>query len=168
MEIEFLELKQGERSVAEYEAKFIELARFVPDYAHSEAQKARRFQHGLKPEIWSGVVILQLKTYTSVVQEFMSVSNVVKSMMECANQTLNVSGVDREDAMRQSVKRKIQESPLIIVARTMIDCQRKQIVMFMEANIRMSTQGKNIKPKNSIWKKIKKIMPQKNYEEVWS
>ncbi|KAL8093443.1 hypothetical protein AgCh_035356 [Apium graveolens] len=26
----------------------------------------------------------------------------------------------------------------------------------------------NIKPKNSIWKKIKKIMPQKNYEEAWS
>ncbi|KAL8146161.1 hypothetical protein AgCh_004048 [Apium graveolens] len=26
----------------------------------------------------------------------------------------------------------------------------------------------SIKPKNSIWKKIKKIMPQKNYEEGWS
>ncbi|KAL8104798.1 hypothetical protein AgCh_028826 [Apium graveolens] len=26
----------------------------------------------------------------------------------------------------------------------------------------------NIKPKNCIWKKIKKIMPQKNYEEAWS
>ncbi|KAL8120153.1 hypothetical protein AgCh_017332 [Apium graveolens] len=26
----------------------------------------------------------------------------------------------------------------------------------------------SVKPKNSIWKKIKKIMPQKNYEEAWS
>ncbi|KAL8112988.1 hypothetical protein AgCh_020343 [Apium graveolens] len=26
----------------------------------------------------------------------------------------------------------------------------------------------SIKPKNSIWKKIKKIMPQKNYEKAWS
>ncbi|KAL8115936.1 hypothetical protein AgCh_022434 [Apium graveolens] len=68
MEIEFLELKQGGRSVAEYEAKFTELARFVPDYVCSKAQKARRFQQGLKPEIRSGVVALQLMTYPSVVQ----------------------------------------------------------------------------------------------------
>ena len=26
----------------------------------------------------------------------------------------------------------------------------------------------SVKPKNSIWKKIKKIMPQKNCEEAWS
>ncbi|KAL8147241.1 hypothetical protein AgCh_004822 [Apium graveolens] len=26
----------------------------------------------------------------------------------------------------------------------------------------------SVKPKNSMWKKIKKIMPQKNYEEAWS
>ncbi|KAL8121318.1 hypothetical protein AgCh_018159 [Apium graveolens] len=68
MEIEFLEPKQGDGGVAEYEAKFTELARFVPDYVCSEAQKARRFQQGLKPEIRSGVVALQLKTYPSVVQ----------------------------------------------------------------------------------------------------
>ncbi|XP_074377726.1 uncharacterized protein LOC141719252 [Apium graveolens] len=68
MEIEFLELKQGDRSVAEYKAKFIESARFVPDYVCSKAQKVRRFQQGLKPEIYSGVVAIQLKMYPSVVQ----------------------------------------------------------------------------------------------------
>ncbi|XP_074323535.1 uncharacterized protein LOC141660449 [Apium graveolens] len=71
IEIEFLELKQGDRSVDEYDANFIELARFAQDYVNSEAQKAKRFQLGLKPEIQSGVVILQLKTYTSVVQASM-------------------------------------------------------------------------------------------------
>ena len=34
----------------------------------SEAQRAKRFQQGLKPKIRSGVVALQLKIYTSVVQ----------------------------------------------------------------------------------------------------
>ncbi|XP_074336696.1 uncharacterized protein LOC141673867 [Apium graveolens] len=68
MGIEFLELKQADRCVAEYEVKFTEFARFVPDYVHSEAQKARRFQHGLKSEIRSRVVALQLKTYPSIVQ----------------------------------------------------------------------------------------------------
>ncbi|KAL8105068.1 hypothetical protein AgCh_029017 [Apium graveolens] len=33
MEVEFLELKQGDRSVTEYEAKFTELARIAPEYA---------------------------------------------------------------------------------------------------------------------------------------
>ena len=68
MEMEFLELKQGNRSVTEYEAKFMELARIAPEYISSEAQRAKWFQQGLKPEIRSGVVALQLKTYTSVVQ----------------------------------------------------------------------------------------------------
>ncbi|KAL8110718.1 hypothetical protein AgCh_026455 [Apium graveolens] len=68
LEVEFLELKQDEKSVAEYEAKFMELARLVPVYVSTEAQKAKRFQQGLKPKIRSGVVALQLKTYPSVVQ----------------------------------------------------------------------------------------------------
>ncbi|XP_074322993.1 uncharacterized protein LOC141659949 [Apium graveolens] len=68
LEVEFLELKQDEKSVAEYEAKFTELARLVPVYVNTEAQKVKRFQQGLKPEIRSGVVALQLKIYPSVVQ----------------------------------------------------------------------------------------------------
>ncbi|XP_074336789.1 uncharacterized protein LOC141673963 [Apium graveolens] len=61
-------LIQGERSVDEYEAKFTELAQLAPGYVNTEIQKARRFQQGLKPEVRSAVVALQLKTYTSVVQ----------------------------------------------------------------------------------------------------
>ncbi|XP_074356570.1 uncharacterized protein LOC141696310 [Apium graveolens] len=68
LEVEFLEVEQGEKSVAEYEAKFTELARLAPGYVNTEIQKARRFQQGLNPEVRSGVVTLQLKTYTSVVQ----------------------------------------------------------------------------------------------------
>ncbi|XP_074351328.1 uncharacterized protein LOC141690422 [Apium graveolens] len=68
MEIEFLELKQGDKSVAENEAKFTELARFVPEYVRSESQKARMFQQGLKPEIRRGVLALQLKPYPFIVQ----------------------------------------------------------------------------------------------------
>ena len=68
MEVEFLELKQGDRSVTEYDIKFTELARLVPEYVSTEGQRAKRFQQGLKPEIRSGVVALQLTTYTSVVQ----------------------------------------------------------------------------------------------------
>ncbi|XP_074356300.1 uncharacterized protein LOC141696001 [Apium graveolens] len=68
LEVEFLELKQDEKCVVEYLAKFTELARLVPVYVTTEAQKAKRFQQGLKLEIRSGIVALQLKSYTSVVQ----------------------------------------------------------------------------------------------------
>ncbi|XP_074377542.1 uncharacterized protein LOC141719057 [Apium graveolens] len=68
LEVEFLELRQGERSVTEYEAKFKKLSRLVPKYVSTETQKARRSQQGLNPEIRNGVVALQLKTYPSVVQ----------------------------------------------------------------------------------------------------
>lgn len=68
MEIQFLELKQGEKCVVEYEAKFMALSILVPDYVSLEAQKAKKFQQGLKPKIRNGVVALKLKTYTSIVQ----------------------------------------------------------------------------------------------------
>ncbi|KAL8109027.1 hypothetical protein AgCh_025210 [Apium graveolens] len=58
----------GERSVSEFEAKFTELARLVPEYVSVEIQKVRRFQHWLKPEIRRGVVALQPKIYSSMVQ----------------------------------------------------------------------------------------------------
>ncbi|XP_074352925.1 uncharacterized protein LOC141692085 [Apium graveolens] len=65
LEVEYLELKQGEKSLSEYEAKFTELARLAPGYVSTEIQKVKRFQQGLKPEIRSGVVALQLKIYPS-------------------------------------------------------------------------------------------------------
>ena len=43
MELKFLELKQNNLSVAEYEAKFTELSRFVPEFVNTEEKRARRF-----------------------------------------------------------------------------------------------------------------------------
>ncbi|XP_074346582.1 uncharacterized protein LOC141685376 [Apium graveolens] len=49
MEIKFLELKQGNLSVTDYEAKFTELARFVPEQVDTDEKWAKGFQQGLKP-----------------------------------------------------------------------------------------------------------------------
>ena len=43
-EMKFLDLRQEDMSVAEYEVKFSKLSRFVPEYVNSEANKAKRFQ----------------------------------------------------------------------------------------------------------------------------
>ncbi|XP_020209432.1 uncharacterized protein LOC109794395, partial [Cajanus cajan] len=51
--VEFLELKQGEKSVAEYITKFEDLVRFCPMYdgVGNEEDKCVKFVSGLRPEI---------------------------------------------------------------------------------------------------------------------
>ncbi|KAL8108946.1 hypothetical protein AgCh_025152 [Apium graveolens] len=106
VEVEFLELKQGEKSVAEYEAKFTELARLAPGYVNTEIQKARRFQQGLKPEVRSGVVALQLKTYTSVVQGALVIESDQKlASKEGSDKKRKFdSGIDKADREESSQK----------------------------------------------------------------
>ena len=58
-------------TVTEYEVKFSELARIVPEYVNIKAKKAKRFQQGLKLWIRSQVALLEIKTYAAVVQKAM-------------------------------------------------------------------------------------------------
>ncbi|WOG92166.1 hypothetical protein DCAR_0311426 [Daucus carota subsp. sativus] len=69
MELKFLELKQGNMSVAEYEAKFTELSRFVPYQVDTDEKKARRFQQGLKPWIQNRVAVLEITSYATLVHK---------------------------------------------------------------------------------------------------
>ncbi|KAK1375434.1 CCHC-type domain-containing protein [Heracleum sosnowskyi] len=71
MELKFLELKQGNMTVPQYETKFTELSRFVPTYVDTEKKKAKRFQQGLRSWIRSKLAILELDTYAAVVQKAM-------------------------------------------------------------------------------------------------
>ena len=53
---EFLELKQGNMTVLEYVAKFIELARFGDDYVAIDMAKVRKFEDDLKLSIQGKIV----------------------------------------------------------------------------------------------------------------
>ena len=53
---EFLELKQGNMTVLEYVAKFIELSRFGDDYVAIDMAKVRKFEDGLKLSIQGKIV----------------------------------------------------------------------------------------------------------------
>ncbi|KAL8095247.1 hypothetical protein AgCh_036633 [Apium graveolens] len=46
LEMKFLDLRQEDMSVAEYEVKFSELSRFIPEYVNTEAKKAKRGKFG--------------------------------------------------------------------------------------------------------------------------
>ena len=68
-ELKFLELKQNNLSVMEYEVKFTELSRSVPELVSTEEKKARRFQQGLRQWIQNRIAVLELTDYATVVQK---------------------------------------------------------------------------------------------------
>ncbi|KAI8555642.1 hypothetical protein RHMOL_Rhmol05G0189100 [Rhododendron molle] len=69
MEHEFSSLRQGNMSVAEYDAKFIKLSRFAPDLIRTEDAKCRRFQFVLDPDIRAGVATHEAKRYSDLVHK---------------------------------------------------------------------------------------------------
>ncbi|XP_028110095.1 uncharacterized protein LOC114308662 [Camellia sinensis] len=63
---EFEQLKQGTLSVAEYESKFTELARYAPHMVDTNYKKARKFEGGLHVEVLDRVNVLKLEKYIDV------------------------------------------------------------------------------------------------------
>ena len=63
---EFQELKQGNMSIAKYEAKFTELAHFAPYLIDTDYKKARKFEGGLDLNVFDRVGVLKLPTYVDV------------------------------------------------------------------------------------------------------
>ncbi|XP_028118783.1 uncharacterized protein LOC114316315 [Camellia sinensis] len=63
---EFMELKQNNMLIAEYEAKFTELARFTPHMVDTDYKKVRHFERGLRDDILDKMNVLKLETYIDV------------------------------------------------------------------------------------------------------
>src|ERR1051325_9580322 len=68
-EIEFLELKQGYKSVTDYAAKFIELAKFYPyfDGEGAEFSKCIKFENGLRPEIKKAIGYQKIRVFADLI-----------------------------------------------------------------------------------------------------
>ena len=81
-ESEFTRLFQENLSVAQYEAKFIELSRFAPDLVATDGVKARRFEKGLRPRIRAEVRPMQLVSYRDVVSKAKIVEQEVDNMQQ--------------------------------------------------------------------------------------
>ncbi|XP_028119276.1 uncharacterized protein LOC114316792 [Camellia sinensis] len=65
---EFETLRQGNKTVAKYEAQFAELARFAPHMVDTDYKKARKFEGGLRGAILDRVNMLKLPTYVDVLE----------------------------------------------------------------------------------------------------
>ncbi|XP_052177626.1 uncharacterized protein LOC127791686 [Diospyros lotus] len=72
---EFIELTQGNKSVAQYEEEFISLARFAPDLVSTEEKKATKFQRGLRVEIRYPLVGARITDYATLVERAYTIEN---------------------------------------------------------------------------------------------
>lgn len=68
-EKEFLELKQGHKSVSDYEIEFSRLARFAPAFVQTDSSKARRFESGLCQPLKRRVEAFELNSFREVVNK---------------------------------------------------------------------------------------------------
>jgi len=68
-EIQFLELKQGDMSLTEYAAKFVELAKFYPHYTLETAEfsKCIKFENGLHADIKRAIGYQKIRNFSELV-----------------------------------------------------------------------------------------------------
>ena len=75
---EFLELRQGGRTVLEYVAKFIEFARFGDDYVATDMAKVRKFEDGLKLSIQGKITGFLIQDMDSMVTTAMAIEREIE------------------------------------------------------------------------------------------
>ncbi|XP_027155741.1 uncharacterized protein LOC113756170 [Coffea eugenioides] len=68
-EDEFIRLRQGPLSVAEYETQFIKLSRFAPELVLTDRKRIRRFVQGLNVEIQEALAAAQLDTFSQTLEK---------------------------------------------------------------------------------------------------
>ncbi|XP_027155789.1 uncharacterized protein LOC113756225 [Coffea eugenioides] len=68
-EDDFIRLRQGASSVAEYEIQFTKLSRFAPELVLTEQKRISRFIQGLNVEIQEALAATQLDTFIQALQK---------------------------------------------------------------------------------------------------
>ena len=69
METQFLELRQKEGdSLADYEAKFVQLSRYAPHLVINPQSKMERFKCGLKPVIRRAICTMRCQSFEELVE----------------------------------------------------------------------------------------------------
>ncbi|XP_021607673.1 uncharacterized protein LOC110611590 [Manihot esculenta] len=73
---EFIYLRQGRMTVAEYEREFIRLSRYAKEMIPTEEAKCKRFEQGLNTEIKMLLVALQIRDFSALVNAALNVEKV--------------------------------------------------------------------------------------------
>ena len=74
-EDEFIKLKQGTCSVADYEERFTQFSRFAPELVATERRRIWLFVQGLNVEIQERLVAAQIPTFTDALEKVQRVES---------------------------------------------------------------------------------------------
>ena len=99
----FLELRQGDRTMLEYVAKFTELARFGDDYVAINMAKVRRFEDGLKLSIRGKIVGFLTQDMNSMVTTAMAIEREIQDAQSIRD---TGTGGKRKESQTSSCSRK--------------------------------------------------------------
>nr|XP_027082238.1 uncharacterized protein LOC113704544 [Coffea arabica] len=91
-EDEFIRLRQGTQSVAEYESQFTRLSKFAPELILTEQRRARRFLQGLNVEIQKDLAVAQITTFSDVVEKALRSENARLQVRNFQNKKREFSG----------------------------------------------------------------------------
>ncbi|KAL5857029.1 hypothetical protein ACOSQ3_004487 [Xanthoceras sorbifolium] len=78
MKREFINLKQRQMTVTEYEKEFIRLSKYAREMVATEANRCRRFEDGLNDYIRLQITALQLEDFTLLVSAALNIKRVKK------------------------------------------------------------------------------------------
>ncbi|XP_043710473.1 uncharacterized protein LOC122659426 [Telopea speciosissima] len=91
-EAEFSALTQGSKTVLEYQQQFEDLLHFAPEHLRNKASKTKNFEKGLKPEIGAMLSIMEIETYTRMVDKAKTVEDRLKEKSTTSQGSTKRSG----------------------------------------------------------------------------
>ncbi|XP_071924792.1 uncharacterized protein [Coffea arabica] len=91
-EDEFIRLRQGTQSVAEYESQFTRLSKFAPELIVTEQRRARRFLQGLNVEIQKDLAVAQITTFSDAVEKALRSENARLQVRNFQNRKRGAAG----------------------------------------------------------------------------
>ncbi|XP_052489792.1 uncharacterized protein LOC105764332 [Gossypium raimondii] len=97
---EFLELKQGRMSVAEYEREFVRFSKYAQECVSTEAIMCKRFEKGLNEDIRLYVGILELKEFVLLVDRVCKAEELSKEKRKAE--------IEAQDVRKRSMSKTFQ------------------------------------------------------------
>ncbi|XP_052490757.1 uncharacterized protein LOC128042997 [Gossypium raimondii] len=100
---EFLELKQGWMSVAEYEREFVRLSKYAQECVSTEAIMCKRFEEGLNEDIRLYAGLLELKEFVVLVDRACKAEELSKEKRKAE--------IEARDVRKRSMSKTFQPQP---------------------------------------------------------
>ncbi|XP_071912320.1 uncharacterized protein [Coffea arabica] len=98
-EDEFIRLRQGAQTVAEYESQFTRLSKFAPELIVTKQRRIRHFVQGLNVEIQKDLAVAQLSAFSDAVEKAQRVESARLQVrtFQAKKRAIPEGGVGQED-----------------------------------------------------------------------